>query len=88
MKGYIIKSLEKSLKKYDLIEKNEENANIIRDYFFENYKKPLIKWIISIFLTTIPIFLSLICYFTPSLEILRWSVGIAIAWWILSEFVM
>ena len=73
--------LQNKLKKYDILEKPEGSL----DYWFvDSIKKPLFKWFIRILLTSIPIFLLMICFGWFKVEI---SIGIAIAWFLVIEFV-
>ena len=76
--------LQDKLKKYDILEKPEGNLDY---WFIESIKKPLFKWIFRIIFTSIPIFLVMICLDTFEWFFPQVSIGIAITWFLVIEFV-
>ena len=78
----IKKAIEKFLKHNNKIEKDGS----IDYWYVEEVKKPLIDWIASLVLTSIPIILVLLC-FQPSVKAVQWGIGAAIFWWLLIELI-
>ena len=79
----IRKAIEKFLKRYDKIDKITGSLDY---WYFDEVKKPLVNWIASLILTSIPIILVLFC-FQPSILVFQYGIGAAIAWWLIIEFV-
>lgn len=76
--------LENKLKKYDLLAKQDESLDY---WYFDNIKKPLFNWIRKIILSAIPIFLVLLCFLDFKWYFPQMSIGIAITWFLVIEFV-
>lgn len=70
--------------RYGIIKVPDTDMN---EYLFENVKKPIITWIVSIILTSVPIYLVLILSrYIPPLKAIPSSIGMAILWWLVIEF--
>ena len=72
--------IKRFLVKYKGLDAYEGNPE---EYLFNNVKKPVINWIISILLTAIVVYLaavSLLYFYTI-------PIGIAIIWWLIIEFI-
>lgn len=76
--------LESKLKKYDLLDKKEESLDY---WFMDHLKKPFVSWIIEIFTTSVLIFIVAISIMGYSLNMITMSIGIAITWFLVIEFV-
>lgn len=76
------KAIEKFLKRYNKIEKDGS----IDYWYVEEVKKPLVDWIASLILTSIPIILVIVCFYT-NIKAIQYGIGAAIAWWLVIEFI-
>ena len=78
-------SVEKVLKRYDILPKGESGT--IDYYIISDIEKPIIIWISKIIFTSIPIILLFLSFLQLNWIIIPYSIGTSIAWWIVVEFV-
>lgn len=71
--------------KYEYMDKETE----VRDFFFEYYWKPLFKWTVDMFLSTIPVALILVLIYPSQIgwAIIPFAFGVTIFLWYALEYI-